>query len=167
MQYPKIMQPTHARWEQIDDNEVKFKGATANDQNLGDDQTIFPPVDPILSRNYMVVDTIYESAPASNLGVPGPDGGVYDIGFNGLSDISDDIKSDLPPECLKASKRPWRKNVLGSRNGGWKVKTVLDEHLRSTRDQWYEISWGDGVRDVGLLGVFGLESIAKGEHFSL
>jgi chromatin structure-remodeling complex protein RSC7 len=124
MQYPKIMQPTHAKWVQIDDYEVKSKGATPHDQTSGDEPTIFPPVDPILSRNYMVVDIIYESAPASNLGVPGPDGGVCDIGFNGLADISDDIKADLPPECLRAfeealeKERSWKSNWgLESQNG--------------------------------------------------
>jgi chromatin structure-remodeling complex protein RSC7 len=100
MQYPKSMQPTHARWEQINDNEVKANCSLTNGHN--NDQTILPPVDPVLSRNYMVIDTVYESPPVSNLGIPGPDGGIYDIGFNGLSDISDDIKADLPPECLKA-----------------------------------------------------------------
>jgi chromatin structure-remodeling complex protein RSC7 len=59
-------------------------------------------VKPIYSKNYMIVDTIYESAPGSTLGVPGPDGDDYDLGFNGLSSISDDIKAELPPECRKA-----------------------------------------------------------------
>ncbi|EHL01378.1 putative Chromatin structure-remodeling complex subunit rsc7 [Glarea lozoyensis 74030] len=93
MQYPKIMQPTHAKWIQINDHSPPSDAPS---------DTIFTPVDPIISRNYMVVDTVYESAPASNLGVPGPDGAVYDIGFNGLEGVSEDIKAELPPECLKA-----------------------------------------------------------------
>jgi chromatin structure-remodeling complex protein RSC7 len=124
MQYPKTMQPTHAKWVQINDYAVKSKSTTTTDQPSGDEPTIFPPVDPILSRNYMVVDTIYESAPASNLGVPGPDGAVYDIGFNGLADVSEDIKADLPPECLRAfeealeKERSWKGHWgLESRDG--------------------------------------------------
>ena len=50
----------------------------------------------------MVVDTVFESAPRPNLGVPGPDGEFFDMGFNGLSAVSDDVKAELPPECLVA-----------------------------------------------------------------
>ncbi|KAH6678112.1 putative chromatin structure-remodeling complex subunit rsc7 [Halenospora varia] len=103
IQYPKIMQPTHARWEQVDDYEVEGMSELAIDSKAHDDQnTIFPPVKPVYSRNFMIVDTVYETAPASNIGVPGPDGDIYDLGFNGLSSVSDDIKADLPPECLAA-----------------------------------------------------------------
>jgi chromatin structure-remodeling complex protein RSC7 len=105
MHYPKIMQPTHARWEQIDDNEVEAKSRLTNghigDQD-GEEKSIFTPVKPIYSKNFLIVDTIYESAPAVGLGVPGPDGDTYDLGFNGLSSVPDDIKDELPPECRKA-----------------------------------------------------------------
>jgi chromatin structure-remodeling complex protein RSC7 len=63
---------------------------------------MFTPVKPIYSRNYMIVDTAYETPPYSNLGVPGPDGDVYDLGFNGLSAVSDEVKAELPPESLAA-----------------------------------------------------------------
>jgi chromatin structure-remodeling complex protein RSC7 len=106
MQYPKTMQPTHARWEQIDDNEVWAKAELNNghteDNEDGEEKSIFTPVKPIYSKNFMIVDTVYESAPAVNLGVPGPDGDTYDLGFNGLSSVPDDIKDELPPECRKA-----------------------------------------------------------------
>jgi chromatin structure-remodeling complex protein RSC7 len=106
MQYPKTMQPTHVRWEQIDDYEVEAKSKLTNghkhDHEDDEAHSIFTPVKPIYSKNYMIVDTVYESAPGSNLGVPGPDGDDYDLGFNGLSSISDDIKAELPPECRKA-----------------------------------------------------------------
>jgi chromatin structure-remodeling complex protein RSC7 len=106
MQYPKTMQPTHARWEQIDDNEVQTNGSLPNghaeDPENGEVHSMFTPVQPIYSRNYMIVDTVYESAPASDFGVPGPDGDAYDLGFNGLTGVPDDIKAELPLECLKA-----------------------------------------------------------------
>ena len=35
-------------------------------------------------------------------GLPGPDGDDLDVGFNGLSSIPDDVKAELPPDCLKA-----------------------------------------------------------------
>jgi len=110
MQYPKIMQPTHARWEQINDNEVE-PNSTTNGHTENGEETIFTPVKPIYSRNYMIVDTVYESAPSTNYGIPGPDGDTYDLGFNGLSSVSDDIKADLPPECLKAFEEALEKEM--------------------------------------------------------
>lgn len=98
MHYPRTMQPTHARWEQIDDHEVE--GSDGVDLDVT--QTIFTPVPSIVSRNYMVVDTVFESAPRPNLGVPGPDGEFFDVGFNGLSGVSDAVKAELPPDCLAA-----------------------------------------------------------------
>jgi chromatin structure-remodeling complex protein RSC7 len=104
MQYPKIMQPTHARWEQIDDNEVESQNLLLNGQagKEAEVSSIFPPVKPLYSRNFRIVDTAYESAPSVQYGIPGLDGDVYDIGFNGISSVSDEIKAELPPECLAA-----------------------------------------------------------------
>jgi len=120
MHYPKIMQPTHARWEQIDDHEVtanaKLSNGHAIDHEEGDTPSLFTPVKPIYSKNFMIVDTVYESAPASALGIPGPDGDAHDLGFNGLSNVSDEIKSELPPECRKAFEEALEKEVQ------WKSK---------------------------------------------
>lgn len=105
MQYPKTMQPTHAKWVQINDKDVKANGQLTNgdtNDHVDEVPTMFTPVKPIYSRNYMIVDTAYETAPYSSLGNPGPDGDVHDIGFTGLSAISNDIKAELPPECLAA-----------------------------------------------------------------
>jgi chromatin structure-remodeling complex protein RSC7 len=110
MQYPKIMQPTHARWEHINDYEVEANGTTNGHTHNGE-ATIFPPVKPIYSRNYMIVDTVYESAPSTNYGFPGPDGDVQDLGLNGLASVSDDIKAELPPECLKAFEHALEKEM--------------------------------------------------------
>ncbi|TAQ86243.1 hypothetical protein B7494_g5413 [Chlorociboria aeruginascens] len=100
MQYPKIMQPTHARWEQIDDNKID----EVNSHNEANDEepSIFKPLKPVYSRNFMIVDTVYEGPPTSNLGVPGLDGDAHDLGFNGLSNIPSHIKAELPAECRKA-----------------------------------------------------------------
>ena len=105
MQYPKTMQPTHAKWIQVNDNEIEFNDQLTNGHTVDqvdEDPSMFTPVKPIYSRNYMIVDTAYETPSHSNLGVPGPDGDVYDLGSNGLSSIPDDVKAELPPECLAA-----------------------------------------------------------------
>ncbi|KAJ5047240.1 uncharacterized protein L3040_003079 [Drepanopeziza brunnea f. sp. 'multigermtubi'] len=100
--YPKIMQPTHARWEQIDDHEETATAPLTNGDSENRAETdFFTPVKPIYSKNFMIVDTVYET-PASNFGVPGPDGDFHDLGFNGLSSISDDVKAELPDDCRMA-----------------------------------------------------------------
>jgi chromatin structure-remodeling complex protein RSC7 len=115
MQYPKIMQPSHARWEVaphpeadttkrlLDGSSDKHEG-DAEDLPDGDTQavSIFPPVKPIYSRHFLIVDTLYENPMSSQLGVPGPDGDVHDIGFNGLASIPDDIRNELPAENRRA-----------------------------------------------------------------
>ena len=119
MHYPKIMQPTHARWEQIDDNEIEAKFRLINghaESQDGEDKSIFTPVKPIYSKNFLIVDTVYESAPAVGLGVPGPDGDTYDLGFNGLSSVPEDIKDELPPECRQAFEEALNKEMQ------WKSK---------------------------------------------
>jgi chromatin structure-remodeling complex protein RSC7 len=120
MHYPKTMQPTHARWEQIDDNEVEAKLHLANshkeEHEDSEEKSIFTPVKPIYSKNFLIVDTVYESAPAVNLGVPGPDGDTYDLGFNGLSSVPGDIKDELPPECRQAFEEALEKELQ------WKSK---------------------------------------------
>ena len=98
------MQPTHARWEQIDDYEVQEKIENGEIEEPKAGETMFRPIDPVVSRNYMIIDTVFEAPPynyPSRL-VPGPDGDSFDIGFNGLSAVTDDVKDCLPPECREA-----------------------------------------------------------------
>lgn len=115
MQYPKTMQPTHAKWVQIKDDEIEANGLDtnghANDHEEGEVPSIFPPVRSIYSRNYMIVDTAYETPQYSNLGVPGSDADSYDMGFNGLSSVSDEVKAELPPECLAAFEEALAKEI--------------------------------------------------------
>lgn len=114
MQYPSIMQPTHARWEVAPDeadeaangvNRISLNFHSHDDDARLDDTksvSIFAPVKPIYARNFLIVDTVYENPSSSHLGVPGPDGADYDLGFNGLSSVSDDVLNELPLECRKA-----------------------------------------------------------------
>jgi len=123
------MQPTHARWEQIDDYEVQEKIENGEMEEPKADETMFTPIDPVISRNYMVVDTVFEAPPynyPSRL-VPGPDGDSFDIGFNGLSGVSDDVKACLPPECRAAFEEALEKETE------WKNKwsgEAVDGHRR-------------------------------------
>ncbi|CAG8955504.1 hypothetical protein HYFRA_00010371 [Hymenoscyphus fraxineus] len=101
MQYPASMQPTHARWEHIDDEAVAAE-ILVNGQGTGAAKTIFPPVNPVISRNHIIIDTVFETPPSFHLGVPGPDGHGVDLSFNGLEGVSDELKDLLPPECREA-----------------------------------------------------------------
>ncbi|KAF2500412.1 nuclear localization protein-like protein NPL6 [Lophium mytilinum] len=134
MFYPGITQPTHAKWE-----EITATPSAASEQHLNGhltngvaeltngvhevsleksletkSGTIFTSVPPIVSRNYLVVDTYLTSAPVTGLGIPGPDGAYYDTGVNGLPDVSEDMLAELPPECRQAlavahrSEKEWK-----------------------------------------------------------
>lgn len=72
-------------------------GAQANALPL-----LFKPVPDVVARNRLVTDIVFESPPISNLGVPGPDGDVDDLGPNGLSTISQDVLDELPEDCRAA-----------------------------------------------------------------
>lgn len=131
MLYPKIMQPTHARWEQIPPPEVTShttrkqltngltnghdishsshsedaKGPQASDTHTESyESTIFCDVPAIVSRNFTVIDTVCNAPPISQAGYPGPDGHVADIasGPNGLDSIPGDVLDELPEDCRRA-----------------------------------------------------------------
>lgn len=104
MMFPKTKQPTHARWIQIDDNESFQDSSAANKSPKleGNTKSIFTPVKPIYSRNLMIIDTVYESAPVSLSCSLNFNDDFLDIGLNGISRIPAEIKAELPPECLKS-----------------------------------------------------------------
>ncbi|KAI1813729.1 hypothetical protein GGS20DRAFT_464706 [Poronia punctata] len=95
-QYPAIMQPTHARIEQVG----------LSDSANPDGSARFPPLDPRVPRNFTVFDTYMETPPA---GIS-PATAVYEkreppaflAEFQGLGAVSSDILSELPPECRQA-----------------------------------------------------------------
>ncbi|KAK4226724.1 chromatin remodelling complex Rsc7/Swp82 subunit-domain-containing protein [Podospora fimiseda] len=105
MQYPAITQPTHARIEQVVDEE--------SDQPTG--ATLFPPVKPSISRNFLVMDTYMEAPPAgispAAFEVPFRTSPAdYEASaqadflapFKGLGAVSDEIRDLLPDECRQA-----------------------------------------------------------------
>lgn len=82
--------------------------------------SIFSSVPSALSRRFAIHDTIYETPPYPNTGIPGPDGDVHSIGSNGLLSIASshnpefvtpEILAELPPECkdalVEAAAREW------------------------------------------------------------
>lgn len=136
MQYPRIMQPTHARWEQLPTPATRPKRAriTANGSSgrhvigtLGlitgeaqqdgeqSSESIFSDIAPMFTRNFMISDTYLATPPLSGLGIPGPDGEVLDIGPSGLGDVSDHILAELPEPCRQAF------NVARAEEMKWKA----------------------------------------------
>ncbi|KAI9370186.1 chromatin remodelling complex Rsc7/Swp82 subunit-domain-containing protein [Aspergillus egyptiacus] len=164
IQYPKIMQPSHARWERLPppdprtdskltkdmstltlsngttDEDVAnahpektetptpANSSSSNNDNDNDNDnktqdekhSIFSTIPAAFSRRFAILDVHYETPPYSNMGVPGPDGDVHDLGTNGLISVADpthpefvspEILEELPPECkealVEAASREW------------------------------------------------------------
>lgn len=136
MFYPTIMQPTHAKWEQIPpqtSTETSQQQQNLTNGENPSEQTIFSPVPPVVSRNYAVIDTTYTAPPISNAGFPGPDGTITDAtaGSQGLSTISSDILDELPEDCRQAFeaaraaevgwKQQWGTEAQSGMRGGLKI----------------------------------------------
>ncbi|KAL2019261.1 hypothetical protein VTK56DRAFT_9805 [Thermocarpiscus australiensis] len=104
--YPRIMQPTHARIEQVVDSAKPEHPPNS---------TAFPPLKPVISRNFLVMDTHLETPPA------GVSPAAYDVpfrtspadyeasaaadflaSFQGLRAVPDEIRDLLPEDCRRA-----------------------------------------------------------------
>lgn len=128
MHYPKITQPTHAKWEQLpvsantlSDSQKYLTNGTSN-HDAEQLPTIFQPVSKVIARNFLVTDTVYTAPSLSGVGIPGPDGDMLAINHNGLPEVSDDILAELPPDCreaLLAAKQEER---------GWKESWTTESH---------------------------------------
>jgi chromatin structure-remodeling complex protein RSC7 len=130
MHYPRITQPTHAKWEQIHDE--ASAGAELNTQRLLTNgtsdhhppNTIFEPVQEVVSRNFFVVDTVYASPSTNALGNPGADGRMLSMGPNGLPDVSEEILAELPLDCraalldAKCQEQEWKEKWTSESNDG-------------------------------------------------
>lgn len=148
MFYPTIMQPTHAKWEQIppqpptepsnlSNGTAQTNGSHTPDPMSIDSQpkqsTLFTTVPPVVSRNYAVIDTAYTAPPISNAGFPGPDGTITDptSGTQGLSSVPSDILDELPEDCRKAFedaraaevgwKQQWGTEAQSGMRGGLRI----------------------------------------------
>lgn len=119
MQYPAHMQPTHARWEMVHDQENRDADKT---------QTL-PPLDPVYGRNFRIHDLCLESAPESWFATAG----MNDEG-RGLSSIPSTILEELPADCLRAFEEAKTREV------GWRSKwhTEHEDGLRARLLPSYE-----------------------------
>ncbi len=121
MQYPTIMQPTHARIEQVTDS------SSPTDSNPN---PRFPPLDPRIPRNFTVIDTYMETPPA------GLSLAVYEkrevpaflAEFQGLGAVSSDILDDLPAECREAFDKALEKEKA------WKATWGSEKMMTHRRD---------------------------------
>lgn len=132
IQYPKIMQHTHAKWEQIFPETIEKKSSIQLDSkpngiDLDENESavqeyeerhdsIFPPLPKSYAHNFTIVDTYAQGPPTSTFDYPGPPGSVIDVGPPGLTDVSDDIINELPADCqlsfyeAQAEEKRWKSN---------------------------------------------------------
>ena len=119
MHYPRNTQPTHARWERVPEPEQPVapeesrsnpvftngpNGTSSSDDAAHTDgdgsagprqpensDTIFPPIPPSITRNFMVTDIVYVSPAMPDMPYPGPDGQLMDEFDTSLSSVPQDI----------------------------------------------------------------------------
>jgi len=131
MLIPKIMQPSHVKWESLPPpSEHLTNGTHTTSSDISSDPTIFSTVPPVIARNFLVTDTVFASAPIHNPGVPGPDGDVSDIGGNGLTGISRDLIDELPEDCRAAFDEALRAEQQWKRSWGTEGSDSLRTSLR-------------------------------------
>ncbi|KAL2256845.1 hypothetical protein VTK26DRAFT_1039 [Humicola hyalothermophila] len=130
MHYPRTMQPTHARIVQIPGGDGEPDNDESNNNKAR--STVFPPLQPAVARNFLVMDTHLESPPR------GIAPAAYDVPFRtspadreasaaadflapfrGLGAVSDDLVELLPDDCRRAF-----------------------EAARRTEEEWFA-RWGD------------------------
>ncbi|EXJ82908.1 hypothetical protein A1O3_06724 [Capronia epimyces CBS 606.96] len=122
MHWPSHMQPTHARWEVVDDEKTP---------DTPEQTSKLPHLDPVYGRNFRIHDFCLESTPESWFGTPGSG----EEG-EGCFSIPATILEELPSDCLraleeaKACEAEWR--------GKW--HTEQEDGLRArflTSIDWY------------------------------
>jgi len=88
-----------------------------------------PPPSSLLTRNYLIVDTLLETTPYASLPIPGPEEPettpLYD-GSGRLPDLNEEDLADLPPECREAflaakqEEGKWRDRWGTQERDGWR-----------------------------------------------
>jgi chromatin structure-remodeling complex protein RSC7 len=104
IQWPRSMQPTHARWENAEldgaDGRENDEGKLVDEPNADGDDTDkelcahFKKLDPVYPRNFMIHDLYLKGAGDSRFGPPG-----LDHDPQSLSSLPSDILDELPPDC--------------------------------------------------------------------
>ena len=121
-QWPSHMQPTHGRWEKIDDHQA----------NNEDEMTYrLPHLEPVYSRNFRIHDLCLESAPDSAFGPPGAD-----MEKMTLSDLPSDILEELPDDCLVALQEAQQRKMTWRNEWSNENKDGLRAHFLPSVD-WY------------------------------
>lgn len=116
VQWPRAMQPTHARWENVEqqgadaeeNSQKKLVNGTneAADDVDGELASMFSKVDPVYPRNFLIHDLYLQSAEESSLGPPGPDNDCP-----GLSNLPSDVLDELPADCRQAFEEARRRET--------------------------------------------------------
>lgn len=118
MQWPANLQPTHARWQCIQDDQLVNDADTTVKRGLS-------TVPPIYARNVGVHDLCVESAPDSSLRHPG-------LGAltPSLAEIPADVLDELPSDCRQAfhqaveRERRWESTWLNERANGHRAELL-------------------------------------------
>ncbi|KAL8682107.1 MAG: hypothetical protein Q9186_001812 [Xanthomendoza sp. 1 TL-2023] len=127
LQYPKIMQPTHAQWQE---STVPQHSHSSEQIRLVDSQ--LPEVPAVLERNFLISDTYFASPPISSLGNPGPDGDIVDVGPPGLVATSESVAAAIPVECLKALDSARSEAMKWKKSWGGEARDGARAYLRIT-----------------------------------
>jgi chromatin structure-remodeling complex protein RSC7 len=146
--YPKIMQPTHARWERQPPPDPKLNStlmqgmstlrltngtseaeedpsSVEENEITEDSKSIFAGVPSMFSRRFVIADIQYETAESDTLGFPGPDGDSQDIGTNGLLRMDDRLHPEFMSPDVLSDLPPECKDALvdaATREWAWKSK---------------------------------------------
>jgi chromatin structure-remodeling complex protein RSC7 len=108
MCYPKVTQPTHARWEEVSSKETD--------------------VPPLVRQKYLVVDSFFQQPTFAGLGLPGPDADFIDVGANGLPELDEQDLQKMKPEereafrFVKQEEAEWRNQWGGEVTDGARAK---------------------------------------------
>ncbi|KAL5120597.1 chromatin structure-remodeling complex subunit RSC7 [Pleosporales sp. CAS-2024a] len=111
MCFPKVTQPTHARWEEV----------TSETTN----------VPPLVRKKYLVVDYMFQQPPFAGLGLPGPDANFVDVGTNGLPDLDSDILQSMDAAereaftAVRQIQAEWRGQWGGETTNGARAKPKI------------------------------------------
>lgn len=124
MQWPAHFQPTHARWEAVNDQGDGAENDEASTSKLS-------KIPPVYSRNFRIYDLCLEGRPESSLPSPG-----YGSQGPSLTDISPNVLDELPADCRNALEQAvaremcWRSTWLNESINGHRA------HILSSVE-WY------------------------------
>ena len=119
MQWPKNLQPTHARWERVTYQEYP------QEEDVDVLSSNFSKLNAVYGRNFRIHDLCAESAPSSHMPNPG-------LGSEGqsLASVPLEILDELPADCRKAFDNAadvelnWRSKWLNESTDGHRAQIL-------------------------------------------